>query len=145
MINCCVEAEWITISGLNLVSLIILGWLSHSGRSAETSQSSQPSRRHFIWFVVLTGLPCHDFAPPSVVNINALVLGRVVSPLAVIIIAASSWRTLLCLHVYRSCERAILQELNTCSAVCLPWHSVLFLSPTVPDLRLRAGDRTLIW
>ena len=56
-------------------------------------------------------------------NINALVLGRAVSPLAVLMIAASSWRTLFCLQVYRRCERAILQELKTCSVVCLPWHS----------------------
>ena len=89
MISCCVEAEWITISGLSLVSLIILGWLSHSGRCAETSQSSQPSSKHFLWFIVPTGLPCHDLVPP-VVNISALGLGRVVSPLAVLMIAVSS-------------------------------------------------------
>ena len=81
------------------------------------------NRLEGILSVVLTGLPCHDLAPPSVVNISALVLGRVVSPLAVFMIAASSWRTLLCLYVYRPCERAILQERNTCSVVCLPWHS----------------------
>ena len=40
---------------------------------------SQPSSRHFLWFVVLTSLPCHDLAPPSFVNINALVLERVAS------------------------------------------------------------------
>ena len=55
-------------------------------------------------------------------NINALVLGRVVSLLAVLMIAASSWRTLLCPHVDHPREMAILQELMICSVVCLSWY-----------------------
>ena len=71
----CVKVEWITISGLSLVFLIILGCLSHFGRSAETAQASRTSSIHFFWFVVLVDFPCHDLAPPYAVNIIALVLG----------------------------------------------------------------------
>ena len=53
----------------------------------------------FVWFVVLTNLMCHDLAPPSVVDISELVLGMVVSPLAVLMIVTSSWRTIIPLCV----------------------------------------------
>ena len=43
--------------------------------------------------------------------------------LPMFIIEVSSYRTLLYLHVYRPCERAILQEPETFPVVCLPWHS----------------------
>ena len=64
----CVEDEWIRISGFNLVSLSVLGWLFHSGRSSETSQSSHPSSRHFLWFV--------DLTPPLVPLLSASFCGQ---------------------------------------------------------------------
>ena len=135
-INCCVEAEWLTISALSLVSLIILGYLSHSGRSAETFQSSQPSSRHFLWCVVLTGLPCHDLAPRSVVDINEFVFGRVVSSLAVLMIAASCLRTLFCLHVYRFRKSSRHAPWCAFFGIADEWGSLSF--PTVPEINKSA-------
>ncbi|GFO49207.1 hypothetical protein PoB_007571200 [Plakobranchus ocellatus] len=63
------------MSGLNAVFLITSGCLSHSGRSAETTQSSQPSNRPFLWVFIGIDPPCHFFTPPSVMNTVELVKG----------------------------------------------------------------------
>ncbi|GFO36244.1 hypothetical protein PoB_006274900 [Plakobranchus ocellatus] len=87
---CCVEAEWITMPGLNAVFLITSGCLSHSGRSAETTQSSQPSSRPLLWVFIVIDPPCHFLTPPSVVNTVELVEEGWISPLAVLMTEASS-------------------------------------------------------
>ena len=73
MISFCEQFEWIRPYSCFCIKL---GWLSHSGMSAETY------RRHFLWFFVLTDLPCYELAPPSVVNITSLILERMFCPLA---------------------------------------------------------------
>ncbi|GFN80714.1 hypothetical protein PoB_000722000 [Plakobranchus ocellatus] len=85
MIACCVEAEWITMSGL-----ITSGCLYHSERSAETSKSSQPSSRPFLWVFIVIDPPCHFFTPPYVVNTVELVEEGWISPSAVLMTEASS-------------------------------------------------------
>ncbi|GFO47838.1 hypothetical protein PoB_007434300 [Plakobranchus ocellatus] len=90
MIICCVEAEWISMSGLSAVFLKTSGCLSNSGRSAETTQSSQPSSRPFLWVFIGIDPPCHFLTPPSVVNTVELVEERWISPLAVLMTEASS-------------------------------------------------------
>ncbi|GFR70078.1 hypothetical protein ElyMa_003775500 [Elysia marginata] len=88
--NCCVEGEWITVSGLKVVLLMTSGCLSHSGRSAETSQSSQPSSSPFIWVLAVFDLPHYFLAPPSVVNIVKLGEGELECPFAMLLTEASS-------------------------------------------------------
>ncbi|GFS25177.1 hypothetical protein ElyMa_007020600 [Elysia marginata] len=90
MMNCCVEGEWITMSGFNVVLLMTSGCLSHSGRSIETSQSSQPSSSPFLWVLAVFDPQHHFLAPPSVVNIVNLGEGGLDCPFAVLITEASS-------------------------------------------------------
>ena len=132
MMSCCVEDEWVTISGLSLVSLIILRWLSYSRRCAETCHSSHLSSRHVLWFVDMTALPCHDLATPSVVNITASASRWMLCPLAIHMAPATSLRTRLFLHVGYFAKAQFGQADN------------FFLSPIVPCLHLGAGDRILI-
>ncbi|GFN79403.1 hypothetical protein PoB_000590900 [Plakobranchus ocellatus] len=56
------------MSRLNAVFLITSGCLSHSGRSAETNQSSQPSSRPFLWIFIVIDPLCHFLTPSSVVE-----------------------------------------------------------------------------
>ncbi|GFN79192.1 hypothetical protein PoB_000569800 [Plakobranchus ocellatus] len=90
MIICCVEAEWITISGLNDVFFITSGCLDHSGRSAKTTQSSQPSSRPFLWVFIVIDPQYHFLTSPSVVNTVELVEEGWIFPLAVLMTEASS-------------------------------------------------------
>ncbi|GFO13132.1 hypothetical protein PoB_003963700 [Plakobranchus ocellatus] len=90
MIICCVEAEWITMSSLNAVFLITSGCLSHSRRSVETTQSSQPSSKPFLRVFIVFDPRCHFLTPPSVVNTVELVEEGWISPLAVLMTVASS-------------------------------------------------------
>ncbi|GFR94552.1 hypothetical protein ElyMa_002671300 [Elysia marginata] len=90
MMDCCVEGEWITMSSLNAVLLMTSGCLSHSGRSAETSQSLQLFNSPFLWVLAMFDLPHHVLVPPSVVNIVKLGEGGLNCPSAVLITEASS-------------------------------------------------------
>ncbi|GFO08503.1 chitin synthase [Plakobranchus ocellatus] len=93
------------------------------GRSAESTQSSQPSSRPLLWVFIVIDPAGQFLTLTSVLNTVELVEEGWISPLAVLMTEASSWSTLLCLHVYRPFESATLHELSTCSVVCLPWHS----------------------
>ncbi|GFN81166.1 hypothetical protein PoB_000767200 [Plakobranchus ocellatus] len=77
------------MSGLNAVFLITSGCLYHSGRSAESTQSSQPSSRPFIWLFIVIDLPCHFFTPSSVVNTVELGGEGWIFPSAVLMTEAS--------------------------------------------------------
>ncbi|GFO21764.1 hypothetical protein PoB_004826900 [Plakobranchus ocellatus] len=71
-------------------------------------------------------LPYQDFVPPSDV------LGRTSRPIASYIAIASFCNTLLCRQVYLPWLKATLQELRSCSVVCLSWYSGhvgLFFNP----------------
>ncbi|GFO10343.1 hypothetical protein PoB_003684800 [Plakobranchus ocellatus] len=85
MIIYCVESEGITMSGLNAVFLITSGCRSHSARSAETTQSSQP-RRADLFYGCLLGSTLRA----TVANTVELVEEGWISPLAVLMIEASS-------------------------------------------------------
>ncbi|GFN78161.1 hypothetical protein PoB_000466700 [Plakobranchus ocellatus] len=75
MKTCRVVLEWNTMSCLVLVSWMTLG------RSAENSQSSQPSSKLFLSVSMPAALSCQDFVPPSDMNTSAFALGRTSRPL----------------------------------------------------------------
>ena len=106
------------MSGLILVCLMVSGWSDDDGRSADTSQSSEPQRSPFL-FDAATGFSTHVFAPPAVLNSGAIAFGGFTCPRAAVRIFASSSRTLLCLHVYLPSVNATLHALSTCSVVCV--------------------------
>ncbi|GFO34705.1 hypothetical protein PoB_006121000 [Plakobranchus ocellatus] len=87
---------------------------------------------------MLATLLHQDLVTPDV-KTRSLTYGWTGRPLASHI-AIAVFVTLLCRHVYLPWLRPSLQELKTCSLVCLPWHSGHVGSSFIPH-RIRFEGR----
>ncbi|GFO15408.1 hypothetical protein PoB_004191300 [Plakobranchus ocellatus] len=131
---CRAVLEWITMSGSVPVSWITLGYLLHSGNSAEKVPIVTHLVSFFSEYLCKQLFHCDTrISCLSDVNTNSLAFGWTGTHFASYTAAASSCNTLLCPQMYLPWLRATLQELRTNSVVCLSCHSGHVGSSFIPD------------